>query len=77
MKHNLIMENWRKFLKEGITDIVWHKTEEYKFMEVLKDDRFMLSGAFPSPRKKDLVKGSCITFLLPVLLILLTSPEDG
>ena len=62
MKLKLLMENWRKFLKEGITDIVWHKTEEYKFMEVLKDDRFMLSGAFSKPSEERLSKGKLYYF---------------
>jgi len=53
----LLMESWRKFLKEGITDIVWHKTEEYKFIDILKDDRFMMSGGFSKPSESGYGKG--------------------
>jgi len=57
-----LLTEWRKFLKEGITDIVWHKTEEYKFLEVLKADRFMLSGAFSKPSEERLSKGKLYYF---------------
>jgi len=52
-----LLTEWRKYLKEGVTDIVWHKTEEYKFIDILKDDRFMMSGGFSKPSESGYSKG--------------------
>mgnify|MGYP001318584018 CR=1 FL=1 len=45
----LIMENWNKFLKEGITDVVFHKTRLDLAADILEKDKFMTSVAFGTP----------------------------
>jgi hypothetical protein len=43
----LVMEQWRKFLKEGITDIVYHYTNGLdKARKILEENRFLTSGAY-------------------------------
>jgi len=43
------MENWNKFLKEGVTDTVFHKTRLDLAAEILEKDKFMTSIAFGTP----------------------------
>ena len=48
----LLLENWRKYIKEqsvleeGITDIVFHKTQVKNAGKILNSDKFMTSAAF-------------------------------
>jgi hypothetical protein len=43
----LIMEQWRRYLKEGITDVVYHYTSGLKkAANILKQNRFLASGAY-------------------------------
>ena len=50
----LIMENWRKFLKEGISDVVYHATSNIAAAaKILEDNRFLASGGFTKPDSEE------------------------
>ena len=50
----LIMENWRKFLKEGISDVVYHATSNIAAAaKILEDNRFLASGGFSKPDSEE------------------------
>jgi len=55
MKH--LMEGFRKYLSEGITDIVYHKTRLDLAADILEGDKFMTSIAFGTPADKQINKG--------------------
>ena len=59
----LIMEQWRKFLKEGISDVVYHYTSGIeKGAKILKDNRFLASGGFSKEVESELGKGKLYYF---------------
>jgi len=59
----LLMENWRKFLKEGITDVVYHYTSGInKAAKILEDNKFMASGGFTKEVEAELGKGKLYYF---------------
>jgi len=59
----LIMESWRKFLKEGITDVVYHYTNGInKGAQILEDNKFMASGGFTKEVETELGKGKLYYF---------------
>ena len=63
MRFNLLVENWRKFLKEGITDIVYHYTSGIeKGASILRDNRFLSSGGFSKEVESELGKGKLYYF---------------
>ena len=63
MSHKLIMENWRKFLKEGITDVVYHYTSGInKAAKILEDNKFMASGGFTKSVETEYGKGKLYYF---------------
>ena len=50
----LIMESWRKFLKEGISDVVYHATSNIAAAaKILEDNRFQSSGGFTKPDSEE------------------------
>jgi hypothetical protein len=54
----LLMEQWRKFLKEGISDVVYHYTNGLeKGAKILEQNRFMASGGFTKDVESELGKG--------------------
>ena len=54
----LIMESWRKFLKEGISDVVYHYTSGLeKGAKILEQNKFMASGGFTKDVESELGKG--------------------
>ena len=59
----LLMEQWRKFLKEGITDVLYHYTNGLeKGAKILEDNRFMASGGFTKDVEAELGKGKLYYF---------------
>ena len=61
----LIMENWRKFLKEGISDVVYHFTNGMeKGAKILEDNRFLASGGFSKDVESQLGQGKLYYFLM-------------
>ena len=63
MNHKLLMENWRKFLKEGISDVVYHYTSGInKAAKILEDNKFMASGGFTKEVESELGKGKLYYF---------------
>ena len=57
------MENWRKFLKEGISDVVYHYTGGInKAAQILEDNKFMASGGFTKEVEAELGKGKLYYF---------------
>ena len=59
----LLMENWRKFLKEGITDVVYHYTSGmHNSAKILEDNKFMASGGFTKEVETELGKGKLYYF---------------
>jgi hypothetical protein len=59
----LLMENWRKFLKEGISDVVYHYTSGInKAAKILEDNKFMASGGFTKQVETELGKGKLYYF---------------
>jgi len=59
----LIMENWRKFLKEGISDVVYHYTSGItKAAQILEENKFMASGGFTKEVETELGKGKLYYF---------------
>jgi len=53
----LIMETWKAYLDEGVTDIVYHKTRLDLAADILKANKFMTSVAFGTPADKQQNKG--------------------
>ena len=53
----LIMENWRSFIKEGITDVVFYKRSLSSAADILKADKFMTSVAFGTQADAAINKG--------------------
>lgn len=51
------MENWQKYLTEGVTDIVYHKTPLYSAVKILRTNKFMTSVAFGTPADKLINRG--------------------
>ena len=63
MRFNLLVENWRKFLNEGISDVVYHYTSGIeKGAKILKDNRFLSSGGFSKEAEAELNKGKLYYF---------------
>ena len=59
----LLMENWRKFLKEGISDVVYHYTGGInKAAKILEDNKFMASGGFTKEVETELGQGKLYYF---------------
>jgi hypothetical protein len=59
----LLMEQWRKFLKEGISDVVYHYTNGLeRGAKILEDNRFMASGGFTKDVESELGKGKLYYF---------------
>ena len=59
----LLMEQWRKFLKEGISDVVYHYTSGLeKGAKILKQNRFMASGGFTKDVEVQYGKGKLYYF---------------
>jgi hypothetical protein len=59
----LLMENWRKFLKEGISDVVYHYTSGItKAAQILEENKFMASGGFTKEVETELGKGKLYYF---------------
>jgi hypothetical protein len=59
----LLFEQWRKFLKEGITDVVYHYTGGMeKGAKILEDNRFLASGGFSKEVESELGKGKLYYF---------------
>jgi len=59
----LIIENWRKFLKEGISDVIYHYTGGMnKAAKILEDNKFMASGGFTKDVESELGKGKLYYF---------------
>ena len=59
----LLMENWRKFLKEGISDVVYHYTSGLnKAAQILEENKFMASGGFTKEVEADHGKGKLYYF---------------
>ncbi len=59
----LLMENWRKFLKEGITDVVYHYTSGInKAAKILEDNKFLASGGFTKEVETELGQGKLYYF---------------
>ena len=59
----LLMENWRKFLKEGISDVVYHFTNGMeKGAKILEDNRFLASGGFSKDVESELGQGKLYYF---------------
>jgi hypothetical protein len=57
------MESWRKFLKEGITDVVYHYTSGLnKAAQILEENKFMASGGFTKEVETELGKGKLYYF---------------
>ena len=58
-----LLTEWRKFLKEGITDVVYHYTSGIeKGAKILKDNRFLASGGFSKEVESELGKGKLYYF---------------
>ena len=50
----LIMEQWRKFLKEGISDVVYHATSNIAAAaDILEQNKFQSSGGFTNPDSEE------------------------
>jgi len=63
VSHKLIMENWRKFLKEGISDVVYHYTSGMgNAAKILEDNKFMASGGFTKEVETEYGKGKLYYF---------------
>ena len=59
----LLMEQWRKFLKEGISDVVYHYTSGLnKAAQILEENKFMASGGFTKEVETELGKGKLYYF---------------
>ena len=59
----LLMEQWRKFLKEGISDVVYHYTNGIeKGAKILEQNKFMASGGFTKDVESELGKGKLYYF---------------
>tara|TARA_R110000851_G_scaffold202477_1_gene354241 strand:+ start:1306 stop:2415 length:1110 start_codon:yes stop_codon:yes gene_type:complete len=59
----LLMEQWRKFLKEGISDVVYHYTNGLeRGAKILEQNRFMASGGFTKDVESELGKGKLYYF---------------
>jgi len=59
----LLMEQWRKFLKEGISDVVYHYTSGInKAAKILEDNKFMASGGFTKSVETEYGKGKLYYF---------------
>jgi len=59
----LIMEQWRKFLKEGISDVVYHYTNGLeKGAKILEQNKFLASGGFTKDVESELGKGKLYYF---------------
>ena len=57
------MENWRHFLKEGITDVVYHYTGGInKAAKILEDNKFLASGGFTKEVETELGQGKLYYF---------------
>ena len=57
------MESWRKFLKEGISDVVYHFTNGMeKGAKILEDNRFLASGGFSKDVESQLGQGKLYYF---------------
>ena len=53
-----IMEQWRRnVVREGITDVVFHKTPIDRAADIMKTNKFMTSVAFGTPSDKEKNKG--------------------
>ena len=53
-----IMEQWRRnVVREGITDVVFHKTPIDRAADIMKTNKFMTSVAFGTPADKDVNRG--------------------
>jgi len=58
-----LLTEWRKFLKEGITDVVYHYTSGInKAAKILEDNKFMASGGFTKQVETELGKGKLYYF---------------
>ena len=53
----LLFENWRRYLNEGITDVVFYKRSISSAADTLKTDKFMTSVAFGTPSDAVINKG--------------------
>ena len=59
----LIMEQWRQFLKEGITDVVYHYTSGIETAtKILQENKFLASGGFTKEVEAELGKGKLYYF---------------
>ena len=59
----LLMEQWRKFLKEGISDVVYHYTGGInKAAQILEENRFLASGGFTKEVEAELGQGKLYYF---------------
>ena len=59
----LLMEQWRKFLKEGISDVVYHYTNGVeRGAKILEQNKFMASGGFTKDVESELGKGKLYYF---------------
>lgn len=52
-----LFENFRNYLEEGITDVVYHKTRLDLAADILEGNKFMTSIAFGTPADKQINKG--------------------
>jgi len=81
VNHKLIMESWRKFLKEGITDVVYHYTSGInKAAQILEENRFMASGGFTKEVESELGKGKLYFFSTsrtPINVVVGTYPQGA
>ena len=81
MNHKLLMENWRKFLKEGISDVVYHYTSGmHTAAKILEENRFMASGGFTKDVESELGKGKLYFFSTsrtPINVVVGTHPQGA
>ena len=58
-----LLTEWRKFLKEGISDVVYHYTSGInKAAKILEDNKFMASGGFTKSVETEYGKGKLYYF---------------
>jgi len=81
VNHKLLMENWRKFLKEGISDVVYHYTSGInRAAQILEENRFMASGGFTKEVESELGKGKLYFFSTsrtPINIVVGTYPQGA
>ena len=53
----LLLENWKQFLKEGLTDVLYQYRSPQTILKILQKDAFYPSVGFGTPSEVDINKG--------------------